>query len=178
MLSGEEFQKKCELYRILLINPLKAIEEIGRIREIDFVQIALVTILGIAIGLITSGVGGLGNVISIPLSIFIGGAILLLFTLIAGGKIDYIGMVNFSAYLAIFTVLASLFHRVPFIGQGVGLLASLYSIYLIYIGLPLLVEARSEVMKVIAIIFIILVAFGFVLSFVWRLGFIFLNFIF
>ncbi len=177
MLSSEEFEKKCELCKAMFIKPLQLIEDIGERTEIDFVQIALTTLLGIAIGLITSGASGLGSLIGVPIGIFLGGAILLLISLIAGGHTDYVHLVNFASYLALLGVLASLFHRVPFVSRGAELLASLYGIYLVYIGLPILVEAKKEVMKIIAIVLVVFSGFGFIVHFVWKLGWAFLRFI-
>ena len=104
------------------------------------------------------------TIIGAIIGLFIGGALMLLVSVICGGNQDYEANVRVTAsIMAIYPInafLSFLYGINLTLGSLVGLLVSLYSIYLIYLAATLALKGRDSSARIVAIVLVVLSLLG------------------
>ena len=166
---------KLNLWLSVFTQPMQVIEEIAQNTQVDLMQIILITIAATVFGFITGGIAGFTSIIGTPIAIALGGVFLLIVSLIARGSTDYIKLINFSAYLVLITSLAGLAVRIPIVSFGVGFVASIYCVYLQYIGMPHITGSKKEIIKIICIVQLVIIGLGVIGGILGFLGFLLVS---
>ena len=105
------------------------------------------------------------SVIGSIIAVFVGGAILLVISAICGGNTDYEACVRVTASLMVIypinAFLAFLYGISLTLGSLVGILVSLYSIYLMYHAIIQALKGKESAVKIVAIVLVALIVIGF-----------------
>lgn len=105
------------------------------------------------------------SIIGAIVGVFIGGALMLLVSLICGGNQDYEANVRATASLMVLypvnAFLSFLYGVNLTLGGLVGLLVSLYSIYLLYLAVTLALKGSESSARIVAIVLVIISVAGF-----------------
>ena len=118
--------------------------------------------------------GGVGlmalvmTIVWVVVGLFIGGVIMLIISAICGGNTDYETNVRVTAALMVIYPIRSLLGFINGInftlGMFVGVLISLYSIWMLYHALLNTLKTKPGATKVVIVILVILIAIGFISS--------------
>jgi hypothetical protein len=144
----EEIPHYIQTWLQLLQKPKEALSTIYAKKELDLLQIGIVTVLNAVIFLIVgNGLGAaIGSLIGVPVGIFISSVMLLFLTWIGKGNTEFTPLVNLAAYATTFTVVAGVLTRVPFIGGMIGFAAGIYALILQIMGI--IQEAKADQTRV------------------------------
>lgn len=189
--GGFDFTKFINDSKLVLTNPKEYFS--GMAKEGGFVEpVIKAVIYGLVAGIITfiwgllsiapaaSGMGAMfggavgvmaivGAVVFAIIGLFIGGLITLIISAICGGSTQYEANVRVTASMMVLSPVQALFSFTGaihfYLGAVIGLLISLYGLYLFYNALVNALEAKEGTSKVVAIILAVLVALGTIMSF-------------
>jgi hypothetical protein len=119
-------------------------------------------------GMLGGAVGIMGliwSIIGAIVAVFVGGALMLVISAICGGNTDYEANVRVTASLMVvypINAFLAFFYGISFtLGGVVGLVVSLYSIYLLYHAEIQALKGKESNVKIVAIVLVILALLGF-----------------
>jgi hypothetical protein len=135
----------------------------------------LFSLLWSVLGFTAMGVGVWGGVVGIMsliwsivgaiIGVFIGGAIMLVISAICGGNTDFEANVRISASLMVLypiNAFLAFFYAINFtLGGLVGLVVSLYGIFLVYHAIIQALKGKESSMKIVAIVLVVIALLGF-----------------
>lgn len=108
------------------------------------------------------------SIVGSIIAVFVGGAIVLVISAICGGNTDYEACVRvYASLMVIYPInafLAFLYGISLPLGSTVGLMVSLYAIYLMYTAVQQALKGRESTLKIMAIVLVALVVMGFFAS--------------
>lgn len=108
------------------------------------------------------------SIVGSIIAVFVGGAIVLVISAICGGNTDYEACVRvYASLMVIYPInafLAFLYGISLPLGSTVGLMVSLYAIYLMYTAVQQALKGRESTLKIVAIVLVALVVMGFFAS--------------
>lgn len=108
------------------------------------------------------------SIVGSIIAVFVGGAIVLVISAICGGNTDYEACVRvYASLMVIYPInafLAFLYGISLPLGSTVGLMVSLYAIYLMYTAVQQALKGRVSTLKIVAIVLVALVVMGFFAS--------------